>query len=90
MSTEIAFDYDADSLALHRRITARGGHSSMGVALRESIVVQEALQDAVLEGFTELLVRKPETLSSFFLDTPRREKEIIVPSLQRLARKAFG
>ena len=74
----VVFSFDANSLEALNNVKERGGFPSLGMAVRESIQLSDFLQGQVDKGFTEIIVRNPDT---------NQEKTIVVSSLQRLADK---
>jgi hypothetical protein len=74
----VVFTFDESSLDSLKQVQERGAFNSMGTAVREAVQVSEVLQDQAGQGFTELVLRNPKT---------SQEKTIIIPSLQRLAKK---
>ncbi|MBV8895788.1 MAG: hypothetical protein JO051_04700 [Acidobacteriaceae bacterium] len=56
----------------------RGGFPSLGMAVRESIQLSDFLQNLVDKGFSEIIVKNPDT---------NQEKTIVISSLQKLANK---
>ena len=77
-SKRVAFTFDERSLVTLEDMTEEGHFSSLGDTVRESLQISRALQSQVKEGFTEILVRNPDTGD---------EKIIIIPSLQSFSRK---
>ncbi len=59
-------------------VKTKGRFSSLGAAVRESILVNEVLHNQMAEGFTEVLVRNPKT---------KQEKTIVIPSMQESSLK---
>jgi hypothetical protein len=49
----------------------------MGTAVRESVQLNEILQDRVSEGFTEVILRNPKT---------NQERTLLIPSLRKTAK----
>jgi len=78
MAQRVVFTFDDGSLASLKQVKDRGEFSSLGSAVRESVQLSEALQDQVAGGFTEVVVRNPQT---------KQEKTIIIPSLQKVAKR---
>lgn len=74
-SKRVAFTFDERSLATLEDMTEEGHFSSMADTVRESLQISRALQIQVKQGYTELVVRNPET---------GEERVIIIPSLQAL------
>ncbi len=79
MSQRVVFTFDESSLGSLKQVQERGEFSSMGTAVREAVQLSEVLQDQVNQGFTEVVLRNPRS---------NLEKTLIIPSLQRLAKKS--
>ncbi len=80
MATQrVVFTFDDRSYESLKNIQERGDFSSMGTAVRESIQLSEILQDQVSQGFSEVVLRNPQT---------SQEKVLIIPSLHRSARSS--
>ena len=77
MAQRVVFTFDKSSLDSLRRVQSRGEFSSMGTAVRDSIQLSEIFQDLVAQGYTEVLLRNPDT---------NKEKTLIIPSLQKVAK----
>lgn len=77
-SKRVAFTFDERSLATLEEMTEDGYFSSMADTVRESLQISRALQTQAKKGFTEITVRDPNT---------GKEREIIIPSLQSLAKR---
>ena len=73
MSKRIVFTFDPKSLGSLEAVKEKGNFSSLGTAVRESILINEVLQNQVAEGFTEVVVRNPKTM---------QEKTVVIPSIQ--------
>jgi Arc/MetJ-type ribon-helix-helix transcriptional regulator len=69
----VVFSFDERSLESLQRIRQQGRFSSMADAVRESLQVSHALQSQAEQGFTELVVRNPQTGD---------ERVIVIPNLQ--------
>ena len=69
----VVFSFDERSLESLKRITDQGGYSSMANAVRDSLQISKALQAQSDQGFTEVVVRNPET---------GEERVIVIPSLE--------
>ena len=74
-SKRVAFTFDERSLTTLEEMTDEGHFSSMADTVRESLQISHALQNQAKKGFTEVIVRNPET---------NEERVIIIPSLQSL------
>ena len=73
----VVFSFDERSYDSLQQIKDRGRFSSMGEAVRESLQISRALQSQASQGFSEIVVRNPET---------KEERVIVVPNLQAAAR----
>jgi hypothetical protein len=73
----VVFSFDERSYDSLQQIKDRGRFSSMGEAVRESLQISRALQSQASQGFSEIVVRNPET---------KEERVIVVPNLQTAAR----
>jgi hypothetical protein len=56
-----------------QKITEQGRFSSMADTVRESLQISRALQTQAQQGFTEVIVRNPET---------DEERVLVIPTLQ--------
>jgi hypothetical protein len=79
MAQRVVFTFDDSSLDSLKQVQTRGDFSSMGTAVRESIQLSEVLQDQVADGFSEVVLRNPQT---------NQEKTLVIPSLRRIAKNA--
>jgi hypothetical protein len=79
MSQRVLFTFDEASLESLKQIKDKRGFPSLGAAVRESIEVNETLQEQVENGFTEIVLRNPTT---------NQEKAIVISSLRRVAKAA--
>jgi len=77
-SQRVVFSFDEDSLQTLTSVKERGGFPSLGMAVRESIQLSDFLQNLVDKGFSEIIVKNPDT---------NQEKTIVISSLQKLANK---
>ena len=73
----VVFSFDERSYDSLQQIKDRGRFSSMGEAVRESLQISRALQSQASQGFSEIVVRNPET---------KEERVIVVPNLQTAVR----
>ncbi len=73
----VMFSFDERSLESLQRIRDQGRFSSMGEAVRESLQISRALQSQASQGFSEIIVRNPET---------KEERVIVIPTLQPSAK----
>src|SRR5260370_26624799 len=69
----VVFSFDERSLESLQKIKEQGRFTSMGEAVRESLQISRALQSQAHQGFSEIVVRNPET---------KEERVIVVPALQ--------
>jgi prolyl-tRNA editing enzyme YbaK/EbsC (Cys-tRNA(Pro) deacylase) len=72
----VVFSFDARSLESLQKIKEHGRYTSMGEAVRESLQISRALQSQANQGFSEIVVRNPET---------KEERVIVVPVMQSAA-----
>jgi hypothetical protein len=76
MSKRIVFTFDDKSIDSLEQVKEKGRFTSLGTAVRESIQINQELQDQASEGFSEVVVRNPKT---------KQEKTIVIPSLKKSA-----
>ena len=81
MAQRVVFTFDEGSLNTLKQVKETGAFSSYGTAVRESLTISSTLQDQIAQGFTEVVVRNPQT---------NQEKTIVVPSLQKVAKMKNG
>lgn len=74
----VVFTFDERSLESLERITKQGHYNSMAESVRDSLQINRALQAQAEEGFTQVVVRNPQT---------REERVIIIPNLQPLGKR---
>lgn len=72
MPKRVVFSFDDRSLENLERMTQQGRYPSMANAVRDSLQITRALQSQAEKGFTEIIVRNPET---------NEERVIVVPEL---------
>jgi len=77
MSKRIAFTFDDESYGILEETREQGHYSSFAEAVRDSLGIFNALQEEVGHGYTELVVRDPET---------GKERVLVSPGLRRAAR----
>jgi Arc/MetJ-type ribon-helix-helix transcriptional regulator len=77
----VVFSFDERSLESLEKLTEQGRFSSMADTVRESLQISRALQSQAGQGFTEVLVRNPET---------NEERVLVLPPLQAANPKAEG
>ncbi|HEY6330507.1 MAG TPA: hypothetical protein VI756_14310 [Blastocatellia bacterium] len=68
----VVFTFDERSLESLKRMTDQGHYPSMANAVKDSLQISRALQTQAAQGFTEIIVRNPET---------NKERVIVVPNL---------
>jgi hypothetical protein len=68
----VVFSFDERSLESLQKIKDQGQFSSMADAVRESLQISRALQAQAGQGYTEVVVRNPET---------KDERVIVIPNL---------
>jgi hypothetical protein len=69
----VVFSFDERSLESLERLTETARFGSMAETVRESLQVTRALQSQAQQGFTEVIVRNPET---------NDERVLVIPNLQ--------
>jgi hypothetical protein len=74
----VVFSFDERSLESLQKIKEQGHFASMGEAVRESLQISRALQSQANQGYSEIVVRNPDT---------GEERVIVVPALQVTAVK---
>ena len=77
----VVFSFDERSLESLQKLTEQGRFSSLADTVRESLQISRALQSQAGQGFTEILVRNPET---------KEERVLVIPTLQPTASKPQG
>jgi len=77
----VVFSFDERSLESLQKLTEQGRFSSMADTVRESLQISRALQSQAGQGFTEVMVRNPET---------KEERVIVIPTLQAPTAKTGG
>ena len=68
----VVFSFDQRSLASLEDLTEQGHFSSMAETVRESLQISRALQSQAEQGFSEVVVRNPDT---------GEERVIVIPTL---------
>jgi Arc/MetJ-type ribon-helix-helix transcriptional regulator len=68
----VVFTFDERSLESLKRMTDQGRYPSMANAVKDSLQISRALQNQAEQGYTEIIVRNPET---------NEERVIVVPNL---------
>lgn len=74
----VVFSFDERSLDSLKNITEQGHFASMADSVRESLQISRALQVQAGQGYTEVVVRNPET---------NEERVVVIPSLQPSSKK---
>ena len=74
----VVFTFDERSLESLKTMTDQGRYPSMANVVKDSLQITQALQNQVAQGFTEIIVRNPET---------NVERVIVIPSLAPLSKK---
>lgn len=74
----VIFSFDERSLESLEKLTAEGRFASMADTVRESLQISRALQSQAQQGFSEVIVRNPET---------DEERVLVIPLLQASTRK---
>lgn len=69
----VVFSFDERSLESLEKLTEQGRFASMADTVRESLQISRALQAQAQQGFTEVIVRNPET---------DEERVLVIPILQ--------
>ena len=69
----VVFSFDERSLESLEKLTEQGRFVSMADTVRESLQISRALQTQAQQGFTEVIVRNPET---------DEERVLVIPNLQ--------
>jgi Arc/MetJ-type ribon-helix-helix transcriptional regulator len=77
----VVFSFDERSLESLEKLTEQGRFSSMADTVRESLQISRALQSQANQGFTEVVVRNPES---------NEERVIVIPNLRPGTGKAQG
>src|ERR1700736_59653 len=77
----VVFSFDERSLESLQKLTEQGRFSSMADTVRESLQISRALQSQAGQGFTEVLVRNPETDEA---------RVLVIPTLEPAKPKSEG
>jgi hypothetical protein len=70
-SERVVFTFDPTSLQTLNHVKEKGDFSSLAMAVRESVQLNDFFQNLVDKGFSEIVVRNPET---------QQEKTIVISS----------
>ncbi len=68
----VVFSFDERSLASLEDLTRQGRFPSMAETVRDSLQISRALQVQAEQGFSEVILRNPET---------KEERVIVIPTL---------
>jgi len=68
----VVFSFDERSLASLENLTKQGRFPSMAETVRDSLQISRALQVQAEQGFSEVVLRNPET---------KEERVIVIPTL---------
>lgn len=77
-SKRMLFTFDSRSYANLKDLTEQGTFASMADAVRDALQTSQALQSQAKQGFTEFVLRNPETL---------QERVIVIPNLKSVAKE---
>ena len=66
----VVFELDESTLRALEDMTKQGGFGSLAETMRQSLQISQALQSQAGQGFTEVMVRKPETSQERVINTP--------------------
>ena len=72
-SRRVVFTFDERSFESLEKLTEQGRTGSMAHTVRDSLQVARALQSQAQNGYTEVVVRNPET---------NEERVLVIPNLQ--------
>ncbi len=72
-SKRVAFTFDERSLKTLEQMTSEGDYTSMADTVRESLQINRALQSQAKHGYTEVIMRNPDT---------GEERVVVIPRLQ--------
>lgn len=73
LKRRVVFTFDERSLESLERIKEQAKFGSLADAVRDSLQVRRALQNQANHGYTEVVVRNPET---------KEERVLVIPTLQ--------
>jgi hypothetical protein len=74
-TTRVIFTFDKDSLESLRKIQEKMGFKSLAETVRESLRLANSLREQAEQGYSELILRNPET---------NKERELVVDFLEKL------
>ena len=69
----VVFSFDEKSLESLKQITEQGRYGSMAETVRDSLQISKALQSQAEKGFTEVVLRNPDT---------NQERVLVIPNLE--------
>ena len=76
--TRVAFTFDVNSLETLEEMKEEGHYSSLAETVRDSLQITRSLQKLAKRGYSEIIVRDPET---------EEERLLIIPTLWSLSQK---
>ena len=77
-SKRVAFTFDVNSLEALEEMKEEGHYSSLAETVRDSLQITRSLQKLAKRGYSEIIVRDPET---------EEERLLIIPTLWSLSQK---
>ncbi len=77
-SKRVAFTFDERSLKTLEDMTEQGHYNSLADTVRESLQISRALQTQAEKGYTEIVMRNPES---------GEERVVVIPRLQYFEQK---
>ena len=57
----VVFTFEPESLAALEKLQADGSYESLAATMKDSLQILRVLQQCAQQGYTELIVRNPET-----------------------------
>jgi hypothetical protein len=72
-SKQVIFTFNEHSYESLKQIQSVGRFSTLAEAIQQSLVISKALQSQGKQGFTEVIVRNPETGCERVLALPRTQ-----------------
>ena len=76
--TRIVFTFDEQSLAGLEEMTDDGNYACFAETVRDSLQITRSLQKLAKRGYSEIIIRDPET---------EEERLLVIPSLRSLSQK---
>lgn len=70
-SKRVVFTFDDASVKTLQQMTEEGSYCSMAECVRESLQITQAIQSQAQRGFTEIILRNPNTNQERTLIYPR-------------------